>query len=167
METLVERAERLGVATATVSEMLDELERLHGEVEGADVLHDAEKMLHSRTKAMVGDLARLVTRLARQLAKAAPDNELPEMAMDFLSRNNLHGSPLRKVGDGDTAPGDAFPQAHRLALELECLLLSTTDTAAVSKWWDSANDALEQWREFCREETHNAKVTGAAPTKGE
>lgn len=45
---------------------------------------------------------------------------------------------------------DAFPQAHRLALELECLLLSTKDTAAVSTWWDSATDALDQWREFCR-----------------
>lgn len=47
---------------------------------------------------------------------------------------------------------DAFPQAHRLALELECLILSCTDTAAYSKWWDSANEALEQWREFCRED---------------
>ena len=142
METLVERAERLGVATATIGEILDELERLHGEVEGADVLHDAEKMLHSRTKAMVGDLSRLVT-------------------MDFLSRNALHGSPLRKVGGGDTVPVDVFPQAHRLALELECLMLSTTDTVAVSKWWDSANEALEQWREFCREETHNVYSIGS------
>lgn len=53
---------------------------------------------------------------------------------------------------------DVFPQAHRLALELECLLLACTDTAATAKWWDSANEALEQWREFCREDntTHNA-----------
>ena len=50
------------------------------------------------------------------------------------------------------AKPDVFPHAHRLALELECLLLSCKDTAAVSKWWDSSNDALEQWREFCRTE---------------
>ena len=57
---------------------------------------------------------------------------------------------------------DVFPQAHRLALELECLLLSCTDTAATAKWWDSAHEALEQWREFCREDsTHNAEVSGA------
>lgn len=57
---------------------------------------------------------------------------------------------------------DVFPQAHRLALELECLLLSCTDTAATAKWWDSAHEALEQWREFCREDsTHNA---GGEPT---
>ena len=48
---------------------------------------------------------------------------------------------------------DVFPVAHRLALELECLLLDTKDMAAVSKWWDSAHEALEQWREFCREDT--------------
>ena len=59
---------------------------------------------------------------------------------------------------------DVFPQAHRLALELECLLLSCTDTAATAKWWDSANEALEQWREFCREdaETHNALANAPA-----
>lgn len=39
-------------------------------------------------------------------------------------------------------------QGQRLALELECLLLSCTDTAATAKWWESAHEALEQWREF-------------------
>ena len=62
---------------------------------------------------------------------------------------------------------DVFPQAHRLAMELECLLLACTDTAATAKWWDSANEALEQWLEFCREDntTHNAGVTGAELAK--
>ena len=40
---------------------------------------------------------------------------------------------------------DEEAAAHRLALELECLLLDTKDTAAVSKWWDSAHDALAAW----------------------
>ena len=44
---------------------------------------------------------------------------------------------------------DAFPIAHRLALELECLLLDTKDNAVVSKWWDSSMEAIEQWRSFC------------------
>ena len=47
---------------------------------------------------------------------------------------------------------DVYPVAHRLALELEALLLSCNDNAAVSKWWDSAHEALEQWRKFCSEE---------------
>lgn len=53
---------------------------------------------------------------------------------------------------------NVFPAAHRLALELECLLLSCTDTAATAKWWESANEALEQWREFCREDTKTLNV---------
>lgn len=55
---------------------------------------------------------------------------------------------------------DVFPQAHRLAMELECFLLSCTDTCATAKWWESANEALDQWRKFCREDdtTHNAVV---------
>lgn len=36
--------------------------------------------------------------------------------------------------------------AKRLALELECLLLDTRDTAAVSRWWASAHEALEQYQ---------------------
>lgn len=56
---------------------------------------------------------------------------------------------------------DVFPAAHRLALELECLLLSCTDTVATAKWWDSAHEALEQWREFCRED---AEEVGAGDT---
>lgn len=43
---------------------------------------------------------------------------------------------------------DFFPDACRLAMELECLLLSCNDNAAVSKWWDSAHEALEQHREL-------------------
>ena len=63
----------------------------------------------------------------------------------------------RKREAMDVAMRDVFPVAHRMALELECLLLSCTDTAAQAKWWDSAHEALEQWREFCREDsTHNA-----------
>jgi hypothetical protein len=45
---------------------------------------------------------------------------------------------------------DYFGHASRLALELECLLLETRDTAAVSKWWDSAHEALAQWRQAVR-----------------
>ncbi len=45
---------------------------------------------------------------------------------------------------------DLFSAGASLALELECLLLETRDTAAVSKWWDSAHEALEQWRQAVR-----------------
>ena len=41
---------------------------------------------------------------------------------------------------------DADADAARLAMELECLLLDTKDTASVSRWWASANEALDLHR---------------------
>ncbi|MEL7087637.1 MAG: hypothetical protein AAGL98_04225, partial [Planctomycetota bacterium] len=52
----------------------------------------------------------------------------------------------------NTNQTDFFPVAARLALELECLLLSCKDTAAVSKWWDSAHEALQQFRDASQAE---------------
>ena len=37
--------------------------------------------------------------------------------------------------------------AKRLALELECLLLSCEETAVVSKWWASAHMALGEYQD--------------------
>lgn len=42
-----------------------------------------------------GDLAALVKRLARELRKAKPGNEMSDQAMDYLKRQGLLGSPLR------------------------------------------------------------------------
>ena len=50
---------------------------------------------------IAGDLAILVVRLSRTLRKAAPDNDLPEKAMDYLRRKKLYGSPLRDVSNAD------------------------------------------------------------------
>jgi hypothetical protein len=41
---------------------------------------------------------------------------------------------------------DLESAGHRLALELECLLMDTKDLPTVSKWWDSAHEALDGWR---------------------
>ena len=47
------------------------------------------------TQSPVEDLSALVQRLVRRLRKAAPDDELPDLAMDYLRRTNRLGSPLR------------------------------------------------------------------------
>lgn len=49
-------------------------------------------------RATVGDLSALVRRLVQTLTKAAPDNDLPAKAMDYLKRKGLQGSPLRDQG---------------------------------------------------------------------
>lgn len=45
---------------------------------------------------------------------------------------------------------DFFAHGARLALELECLLMDTRNDAAQSRWWASAHEALEQWRQAVR-----------------
>lgn len=42
----------------------------------------------------------------------------------------------------------AWAQAHRLALELECMLLDTKDNAIVSKWWESGMEALDEYQQL-------------------
>ena len=99
----------------------------------------------------------------------APKSPQTESRLEVLEREHQEfferwHEERRKRETLEVAIRDIFPAAHRLALELECLLLDTKDTAAVSKWWDSGLEALEQWREYCREDVErpNAEVTGRA-----
>ena len=42
---------------------------------------------------------------------------------------------------------DLCSKGHRLAMLLECILLaSDSDLAAVSKYWNEAHEALEEWK---------------------
>lgn len=60
---------------------------------------------------------------------------------------------------------DFRADAHRLALELECLLMDTEDTAKVSKWWDSGMEALEQHRQLAQAvDFEDFKETDRDPT---
>ena len=52
----------------------------------------------------------------------------------------------------------AWAQAHRLALELECLLLDTKDNAIVSTWWDSGMEALNEYQELQPEAAEAAEA---------
>lgn len=55
-------------------------------------------------KRVLDDLAQLVARLARALRKAAPDNELAVLALDYLQREGLCGSPLREAPNAGAEP---------------------------------------------------------------
>ncbi|MBB1599526.1 hypothetical protein [Variovorax sp. UMC13] len=55
-------------------------------------------------QASVDDLAALVRRLARSLRKAAPDNALPDQALDYLRRHGLEASILRATPPQATLP---------------------------------------------------------------
>jgi hypothetical protein len=58
---------------------------------------------------VVDELAMLVRKLVRHVRKASPDNNMATMAMDYLERKGLAGSPLR----------DAAPQQPAQSAELD------------------------------------------------
>jgi hypothetical protein len=63
----------------------------------------------------------------------------------------------QQLAERDAEAGTAWAQAHRLAHALECLIMDTKDSAIVSKWWDSAFGALEEY---------NKLKSGAEDAKG-
>ncbi|MCS3467107.1 hypothetical protein M2401_000828 [Pseudomonas sp. JUb42] len=83
--------------------------------------------------ACVDDLSALVRQLVQRLRKAAPDNDLPEKAMDYLKRKGLQGSPLR------SDPAEVEPDLGA--------------PAKASKWTaeDEAGSkaVYEQWANIC------------------
>jgi hypothetical protein len=57
---------------------------------------------------VVDELAMLVRKLVRHVRKASPDNNMATMAMDYLQRKGLAGSPLR-----DAAPQQPAQSAEQ------------------------------------------------------
>lgn len=60
---------------------------------------------------------------------------------------NQYTSVLRSDYKALLADREVAAHAKRLALELECLLLSCEETYAVSKWWASAHMALKEYQD--------------------
>ena len=106
---------------------------------------------------VVADLSRYVETLEQKIADR--DEQISDLTISsdtyFAERNSARDVWRRASKDRDelrqqlTAAQDdastAWAQAHRLALELECLIMDTKDNAVVSKWWDSAFEAIEEY----------------------
>ena len=91
------------------------------------------------TKRVEDEAADEVERLERELAT--------ERALSF--RAQMTELELqRDTAWAQAQLATAWAQAHRLALELECLLLDTKDNAIVSKWWDSGMEALSEYQQL-------------------
>lgn len=72
--------------------------------------------------------------------------ELEAARLEALSNALVDALRMEECSSFHTQMQTYAAQAQRLAMELECLLLSCTDTCATAKWWDSAHAALEEWR---------------------
>ena len=78
-------------------------------------------------------------------------DELRRMVAELVEERDALAAKLKEV---DGRIDDLLATCHRLALDLECLLLDTKDSAPVSRWWDSAMAALDGW--------HKAKDAASA-----
>ena len=77
-----------------------------------------------------------------ELLELAAKDEVIAEAGEMLAMRDRQLAALK------TENATAWAQAHRLALELECLLLDTKDNAIVSKWWDSGMEALNEYHQL-------------------
>lgn len=96
-----------------------------------------------------------VGRLGRDAMNLKIQDQLRLMAEDWYSRigYNAQVALLSKAADAleNGEPQrllDVEAAGHRLALELECLLLDTKDLPTVSRWWSSGMEALDEWQKL-------------------
>lgn len=75
------------------------------------------------------------------------------MSKELIGSHSVHETLMRqtqidaaRIKELERERDTAWAQAHRLALELECLIMDTKDNAVVSKWWDSAFEAIEEYQ---------------------
>ena len=80
-----------------------------------------------------------MSKIAGEINREMMNKKTNESLENVLIRSAIRIAELEI--DRDTA----WAQAHRLALELECLIMDTKDNAIVSKWWDSAFEAMEEY----------------------
>ena len=71
-----------------------------------------------------------------------------EMVKKTGSHQSVLDRMLQELTEVINQRDTAWAQAHRLALELECLIMDTKDNAIVSKWWDSGMEALSEYQEL-------------------
>ena len=96
------------------------------------------------------EAADTIERLERELADS---NAQHERDVATLEHWNVAITELQRELETERAlsfrnqVADLYSKGHRLAFALECVLLATdSDLAAVSKYWDEAHAALEDWR---------------------
>lgn len=94
VEAVIEKvmAEHPGVSTKAQAAYYEAVNQ-----ELAPLARNLERELCTAAK-KVDDLAALVRRLAHALRKAAPNIDLPKMALEYLNSNGIPTSVLRETG---------------------------------------------------------------------
>jgi len=86
-----------------------------------------------------------IERLRFFCSKAMSGQDWLDVEPFFDAALGDRGTLAAKLAELEGQTDNLLSACHRLALELECLLLDTKDSASVSRWWDSAMAALDEW----------------------
>ena len=106
-----------------------------GPFDGGDAMEVATQE-KDELRRMVAELVEERDALAAKLKDAEHDRDEFRRVMNGFAE---------KMAELEGQTDNLLSTCHRLALELECLLLDTKDSATVSRWWDSAMAALDEW----------------------
>lgn len=81
--------------------------------------------------------------MANDAKRAKPHEQLIDELRDSrIPKTEREHAAAREIEKNQ----DRIAAGHRLALELECLLMDTKDLPTVSRWWDTGMLALEEWQ---------------------
>ena len=77
--------------------------------------------------------------------QATPHEQLIDELLDSrIPKTDREHAAAREIEKNQ----DRIAAGHRLALELECLLLDTKDLPTVNRWRESGMEALDAWQKL-------------------
>lgn len=92
-----------------------------------------------------GYLERIAAEIAQPPVRSAALRQAAQRLIDLDRENQGLQNEIERLSVELNERETGWSQAHRLALELECLIMDTKDMAVVSKWWESAMAALDEY----------------------
>ncbi|MGB4240134.1 MAG: hypothetical protein WBK37_02385 [Kiritimatiellia bacterium] len=109
----------------------------------------AIRLLHAAHRDDAAEVERLQTSLRKLEGTANCGTADSFLALSDDDKRKWFALSIRESiarKKAETGLEELHAAGSRLALELECLLMDTKDTAVQSRWWNPAMDALQGWQ---------------------
>ena len=126
---------------SSMSQALDQQRTANAQLQ-TEVARLQSEISDLKEKAWTFDVMLDGKKAASALSQERPTGDAIANITPLYSADHLRAA----VAAEREACADAESDAGRLALELECLLQSISDMPTVSRWWESANEALDLHR---------------------
>lgn len=107
-----------------------------------------------------GYLERIAAEIAQPPVRSAALRQAAQRLIDLDRENQGLQNEIERLSVELNERETGWAQAHRLALELECLIMDIKDMAVVSKWWESAMVALDEYDKVKPGAAEDAEASG-------